>query len=1059
MPDVAAGSDRPPSTAPGAAGSLPRHPDAADPAILDAIPAQIAVLDMDGVILSVNDTWRAFGDANALRVPRHGVGANYLAICDRATGDHAEGAGAVAAGIRSVLERRVAEFSIEYPCHSATEQRWFRLVVKPLGADPHSGVIVIHQNVTHLQHARDALAELARTSAQEGQRLALALEIERSRLAATQRVAGMGSWETDLATLEVVWSDQTHRIHETDPATFEPTHQKFLEFVHPEDRAAVEQAFRASLGRHATSTAEHRLLLPGGRIKFVEEHWQVVYDGQGRPIRAVGTCQDITARREAERSAHNSENQFRVLTEAMPQMVWITRPDGWNVYSNQRWLDYTGQSPEASAGHGWHAHLHPDDIERSDQVWRQAVASATAYSVENRIRRADGVYRWWLTRGVPVLDAGGRVIEWIGTCTDIDELKQAELEVTRTNHALRQSEIRVKYLNRVYAMLSAINTLIVRVRDRDELFREACRIAVEAGGFRMSLIGIMDEQARRIVPVASAGKHEALMALIEKRLASDESARDTMIARAMREKRAVVANDSPADPQVVFGPVYAESGVRSMVVLPLLVADTAVGVIALYAGEPEFFHDDELKLLRELADDVAFAIDHLEKQERLDYLAHFDALTGLANRTLFLGRVAQFLRSAASSECKVALCLIDLERFKNLNDALGQAAGDALLRQVAGLLKGLTDDPTVVARVGADHFAVVLPDISQAADGARFVERSLQDFLEHPFVWKGSTFRVGAKVGIALFPDDGSDAAALFRNAEAALKMAKAGGDRYLFYTQKLTAAVAGRLTLENQLRLALEREEFVLHYQPKVSLANGRITGAEALIRWNDPHTGLVAPGHFIPIMEEVGLINEVGRWALRKAVEDYLRWCAAGLPAVRIAVNVSSLQLRDPGFVAEIEQVVGVDARAAAGLELEITESVLMGDVQRSTGILGRIRALGVTVAIDDFGTGFSSLSYLSKLRVDTLKIDRSFVADMTSGHEGLSLLSMILSLAQSLRLTVVAEGVETVEQARLLRLLRCEEMQGFLVSKALPVADFESRFLRGEPWVAPVAVPAPD
>jgi EAL domain-containing protein (putative c-di-GMP-specific phosphodiesterase class I) len=317
-------------------------------------------------------------------------------------------------------------------------------------------------------------------------------------------------------------------------------------------------------------------------------------------------------------------------------------------------------------------------------------------------------------------------------------------------------------------------------------------------------------------------------------------------------------------------------------------------------------------------------------------------------------------------------------------------------------------------------------------------------FLEHPFHLNDTVFRIAAKVGVALFPDDGADADTLFKNAEAALKKAKASGDRYVFYTQTMTAAVAGKLTLENHLRQALDNDEFVLHYQPKVNLQSGRLTGAEALLRWNDPRTGMVPPMQFIPILEETGLIHEVGRWALRQAIADYLRWRAAGLPAVRIAVNVSPLQLRHRGFIAEVEEAIGIDAQAAAGLELEITENMIMEDVKQSIASLQAIRAMGVSIAIDDFGTGFSSLGYLSKLPVDTLKIDRSFVIDMTASPQGLALVSTIITLAHSLKLKVVAEGVETEEQSRLLRLLNCNEMQGYLFSKPVPSEIFETRFL---------------
>jgi EAL domain-containing protein (putative c-di-GMP-specific phosphodiesterase class I) len=249
-------------------------------------------------------------------------------------------------------------------------------------------------------------------------------------------------------------------------------------------------------------------------------------------------------------------------------------------------------------------------------------------------------------------------------------------------------------------------------------------------------------------------------------------------------------------------------------------------------------------------------------------------------------------------------------------------------------------------------------------------------------------------------------------------------------------------------LRQALDKEEFVLHYQPKVNLASGKLTSAEALIRWNDPRTGLVPPFRFIPILEETGLIHEVGRWALRKAIEDYLRWHAAGLAGARIAVNVSPLQLRSRGFIAEIEQAIGINPHAAAGLELEITESLIMEDVKHSIATLKAIRAMGVTIAIDDFGTGFSSLSYLARLPVDSLKIDRSFVIGMTVGPQGLALVSTIINLAHSLKLKVVAEGVETQEQSRLLRLLDCDEMQGYLFSKPLPVEIFETRYLAQPP-----------
>ena len=741
---------------------------------------------------------------------------------------------------------------------------------------------------------------------------------------------------------------------------------------------------------------------------------------------------DITERKKAEQALRTSEERLKTVFVQAPLGIALIDSLTGHIYeSNPRFAEIAGRSMEEMVNIDWLQITHPDDVQADlDNMALLNTGKINRFQMEKRYLHPDGTAVWISMTIAPSKVEDKAHPRHLCMIQDITERKAAEGTIV--------------HLNRVYAVLSGINSLIVRALNCDELFREACRIAVEAGGFRMAMIGIVDRSTMKVVPMASTGKDEALLTDIKCLLSSSEDAPKSMVAQVIREKKAVVSNDSLSDSRVLFGQKYAESGVRSMAVLPLIVADEAVGVLALYSSEIEFFQKEELKLLTELAGDIAFAIDHIGKQERLNYLAYYDALTGLANRSLFLERVAQYMRSAVSGGHKLALFLLDLERFKNINDSLGRPAGDALLKQVAAWLTYSTGDANLLARIDADHFALVMPEVRQDGDLARLAEKTMETFLEHPFHLNDAVFRIAAKVGIALFPDDAADADTLFRNAEAALKKAKASGDRCLFYTQKMTAAVARKLTLENQLRRALDNEEFALYYQPKVNLVSGKITSAEALIRWNDPRTGLVPPGKFIPILEETGLIYEVGRWALRKAIEDYLRWRSAGLTAVRIAVNVSPLQLRNRGFIAEIEQVIGIDAHAAAGLELEITESLIMEDVNHSIVSLQAIRAMGITIAIDDFGTGFSSLSYLAKLPVDTLKIDRSFVIDMTAGPEGLALVSTIIDLAHSLKLKVVAEGVETEEQSRLLRLLSCDEMQGFLFSKPLPSEIFETRFL---------------
>ena len=648
--------------------------------------------------------------------------------------------------------------------------------------------------------------------------------------------------------------------------------------------------------------------------------------------------------------------------------------------------------------------------------------------------RKDGQIGCYELRRHPVR-AGGRWLI-VSLVRDITQAKQAQT--------------RIIHLNRVYAMQSGINAVIVRARTSQELFDQACRIAGQEGGFPMTLIAMLDGTTAKLVAVASFGMPDDVLAGLTQRFAashahsSGRQPGQTMAEHAIRGKKAVLNNDLAADPSAIYAKRHLKAGIRAVAMLPLIVGEEAVGVLALYSTEVNFFRDEELDLLLNLTRDIAFAVDHIGQRDRLAYLACYDVLTGLANQTLFLDRVTQYLHSATNAGHRLVVYLVDVERFKNINDSLGQDAGDALLRQIGQWITHTVGDSNLVARVGADQFAIVRPVVRDTDDLQALLEGQIENFSSHPFRLNDGVYRISIKAGAAIFPADGATADALFKNAEAALKKAKVRDERYLFYTNSMTSHVPGKITLESELRQALDNNQFVLHYQPKINLESGRVTSAEALLRWNQPNSGLIAPGHFIPVLEETGLIHDVGRWALRQALRDYLSSRAANLNAVRIAVNVSQLQLRQRGFVEEISRVLRSDSAAASALEIEITESVFMADVKHSIASLQAIRDLGVTVAIDDFGTGFSSLSYLAKLPLDTLKVDRSFVVDMVSGPQGLAMVATIVNLAHALKLKVVAEGVETEEQARLLRLLGCDEMQGFLISKALPHEEFETRYL---------------
>jgi diguanylate cyclase (GGDEF)-like protein len=602
--------------------------------------------------------------------------------------------------------------------------------------------------------------------------------------------------------------------------------------------------------------------------------------------------------------------------------------------------------------------------------------------------------------------------------------------------ARKQAEARIDRMQRVYAVLSGINALIVRVHARDELFRGACRIAVEAGQFPMAWIGVVDGKTKRVKPVAWDGEAEKFLASAPLSMSESRAVGRGMSGRAIQEKKALIANDIQNDPRAQMREQCKERGIGSLVMLPLVVQGEGIGVLALYAKEVGFFDDEEMKLLLELAGDVSFALDHIAKADKLDYLAYYDSLTGLANRSLFHERLVQYVSAAQSAKDRLAVAVVDVDRFKIINDSLGRQAGDELLRQIAERIEGHAG-PIRMARISADRFAIVRSGVTSESEVARIIEQWLAECFGPPYSVNGTELRVAAKAGIALFPNDGTDADTLFQNAEAALKKAKATGDRYLFHTQQMTERIGEKLALENKLRQALEKEQFVLHYQPKVDTVTRRIESVEALIRWQSPELGLVPPLDFIPLLEETGLILEVGAWALRRAVVDHRTWTERGLPAPRISVNVSAVQLRQRDFVATVEEALRRGA-VPPGIDLEITESLVMEDIEANMKKLEAVRVLGVNLAIDDFGTGYSSLGYLAKLPVHSLKIDRSFIITMLKDPAIMTLVSTIISMAHSLRLKVVAEGVDAEEQAEVLDRLGCDQLQGYLFSK--PV-DFDA------------------
>lgn len=422
-------------------------------------------------------------------------------------------------------------------------------------------------------------------------------------------------------------------------------------------------------------------------------------------------------------------------------------------------------------------------------------------------------------------------------------------------------------------------------------------------------------------------------------------------------------------------------------------------------------------------------------EERIRYQANYDALTGLPNRALFLDRLTQGLPNMKRAGQKLGLMFLDLDGFKLVNDTLGHDVGDMLLQEAARRLLACVRDGDTVARLGGDEFTVIMPNIDDPKS-TTIVARRILDALNQPFVLKGQEAFVSGSIGLTIFPDDAVDAAELIKNADAAMYRAKdQGKDNYQFYTADLNEEVKQRLVFKNGLVKALERNEFILYYQPKLTLENGVIGSVEALIRWMSPELGMVSPVDFVPILEETGMVVEVGEWALRTACNQHKAWTAMGLPHIRVAVNLSARQLRESNFVSIVERVLKETGIGPDGLEIEITESMLMSDAAKAVVALEQLHDMGLHIAMDDFGTGYSSLSYLKRFPIDTIKIDRSFVNDIATSPDDAEIIKAILNMGHTLNRRVVAEGVETDEQLAILRDLKCDEIQGYFLSPPLP------------------------
>ena len=604
----------------------------------------------------------------------------------------------------------------------------------------------------------------------------------------------------------------------------------------------------------------------------------------------------------------------------------------------------------------------------------------------------------------------------------------------------REQQEKISRLLRIHAVLSGINSTIVRIHEREALLNAACQVAVEDGRFGIAWVGLLNEDGHTLHPVAARGVDVESITDNPIPTSGEIPAGQATAYEALQSKRAVYCNDITRVPYL--GPVRRkalEHGYRSVCVLPLVVDGAGIGVMALYAAETDFFDAEEMRLLDELAADISFALQYIARDERLNYLACYDALTGLPNRMLFLDRLTQFMNGASRGGYSIAILILDLDRFTYVNETYGRHVGDAVLKMVAARLRHAVREPCTLARIGADRFAVAVSELEHGAEAASVVQTRIADALSEVFVLDELHLHVAVHAGVALYPGDGDSAETLFQSAEAAHKEAQSSGVRYLYYAPEINTRIAASLTLERELRRAYEEGQFIVHLQPQLDLRSGHIAGAEALIRWQHPQRGLVPPGDFIPLAEQAGLIVPIGEWVLDTICAQQAAWLEENINPVRVAVNLSPLQFGHGKLLPSLEAILARHKLAAKYIELELTESLVMRDPEEAAQTMDALRNRGFRIALDDFGTGYSSLAYLRRFPFDAVKIDRTFVNDIIRNPGDAAIATAVIAMAHRLNLEVVAEGVETEGQLHFLRQHDCDHIQGFYFSRPVPVEAF--------------------
>lgn len=795
----------------------------------------------------------------------------------------------------------------------------------------------------------------------------------------------------------------------------------FPDFLHPEERPAGADDPARVLEADEDAPAELRFVHKDGSVRILETLAKNYADTRGIEGLVVST-RDITGRVQSEQELRSSLEQADDLYNHAPCGYHSLDENGIIVRINDTELEWLGWTREEVLGKArFTDFLTPESRTLFEHEF--PVFKATGRIEEKRFELVsrDGAIRPVLVTATAITDESGRVVMSRSTLYDITERDRAESSLRRVNRALR--------------VLSAVNSELIRAEEESELLRSICDVCVRVGGYRMAWVGFaLPDKAKTVRPMAQAGFDAGYLKRAKITWGKGARGRGPTGTAIRTGERQVNQNFLTNPKMAPWRDQALQRGYEASLALPLKDASGTFGALMIYAVEPDAFDAEELRLLTELADDLAYGITALRDRQqrkvaeaRLAHLAYFDELTGLPNRNQLLEVLAEGARGDEGGEA-TALLTLNAARFSEIQAGIGVRQSDELLRQLGDRLRDALGEGEFLARIGGDLFAVVLRPGDE--ERARACGRRIEQALSRPFEQVGIPITVQVRIGVAIAPEHGLEPEALMLRSEIAARHAKASGADFEIYGGPTESESPRHLELITELRAAIESEQFILEFQPRVDLLRGTVTGLEALVRWRHPERGELQPAEFIGLAEQTGLIEPLTFLVLESAIRQSHEWQKQGF-SLPVAVNISVSSFYDPDFRGEVGKLLRKWGVSPGRLELEITESTLMEEPRRVRELLNSLRDEGIHISIDDFGTGYSSLSYVSNLPIHALKIDRSFILGMLESPRTRSVVEAIVSLARALGIGCVAEGVDSRDQLEALIQMGCSEIQGYFFS----------------------------